>query len=147
MLSNSISCIEIICLNKIGRLYPIKYLSGEWVLFIRFKILGTLSNPHQNRWKPVQHLYKAKEIYCFLYFDFIPADKHTTVSEILIDILPFYSTIVFFFQFNNLPFTSNDENFVEAFAIFCGMGINNVKMYETAVVAMAKQQVSNPPPA
>jgi hypothetical protein len=30
---------------------------------------------------------------------------------------------------------------VEAFAIFCGMGINNVKMYETAVLAMAKQQV------
>jgi hypothetical protein len=28
-----------------------------------------------------------------------------------------------------------------AFAIFCGMGINNVKMYETAVLAMAKQQV------
>jgi hypothetical protein len=45
-------------------------------------------------------------------------------------------------QFDNLPFTSNDENFVEAFAIFCGMGINNVKMYETAVLAMAKQQVT-----
>lgn len=44
-------------------------------------------------------------------------------------------------KFDNLPFTSNDENFVEAFAIFCGMGISNVKMYETAVVAMAKQQV------
>jgi hypothetical protein len=36
---------------------------------------------------------------------------------------------------------SNDENFVEAFAIFCGMGISNVRMYETAMVAMAKQQV------
>ena len=48
---------------------------------------------------------------------------------------------IIFFQFDNLPFTSNDENFVEAFAIFCGMGINNVKMYETAVLAMAKQQV------
>ena len=45
-------------------------------------------------------------------------------------------------KFDNLPFTSNDENFVEAFAIFCGMGISNVKMYETAVVAMAKQQVT-----
>jgi cGMP-specific 3',5'-cyclic phosphodiesterase len=40
-----------------------------------------------------------------------------------------------------LPFTSNDEYFVEAFAIFCGMGINNVKMYEKAMMAMAKQQV------
>lgn len=37
---------------------------------------------------------------------------------------------------------SNDENFVEAFAIFCGMGITNVKMYEAAMVAMAKQQVT-----
>ena len=44
-------------------------------------------------------------------------------------------------QFDSLPFTNNDENFVEAFAIFCGMGINNVAMYEKAVVAMAKQQV------
>jgi len=39
-------------------------------------------------------------------------------------------------------FTSNDENFLEAFAIFCGMGISNVRMYETACVAMAKQQVT-----
>jgi len=45
-------------------------------------------------------------------------------------------------KFDHLPFTSNDENFVEAFAIFCGMGINNVKMYETAVLALAKQQVT-----
>ena len=45
-------------------------------------------------------------------------------------------------KFDNLPFTSNDENFLEAFAIFCGMGISNVKMYETACTAMAKQQVA-----
>ena len=45
-------------------------------------------------------------------------------------------------KFDSLPFTKNDENFVEAFAIFCGMGINNVRMYEKAVVAMAKQQVT-----
>ncbi|TRY74606.1 hypothetical protein TCAL_00771, partial [Tigriopus californicus] len=45
-------------------------------------------------------------------------------------------------KFDELPFTKNDENFVEAFAIFCGMGINNVRMYEKAVVAMAKQQVT-----
>ena len=45
-------------------------------------------------------------------------------------------------KFDDLPFTKNDENFVEAFAIFCGMGINNVRMYEKAVVAMAKQQVT-----
>jgi len=44
--------------------------------------------------------------------------------------------------FNDLPFTKNDENFVEAFSIFCGMGLNNTNMYEKAVVAMAKQQVT-----
>lgn len=31
-------------------------------------------------------------------------------------------------KFNNLPFTKNDENFVEAFSIFCGMGISNTNM-------------------
>lgn len=45
-------------------------------------------------------------------------------------------------KFNDLPFTKNDENFVEAFAIFCGMGINNTHMYERAVVAIAKQNVT-----
>jgi len=44
-------------------------------------------------------------------------------------------------KFEELPFTKNDENFVEAFAIFCGMGISNVNNYERAIVAMAKQQV------
>jgi len=44
--------------------------------------------------------------------------------------------------FNDLPFTKNDEHFVEAFSIFCGMGLNNTNMYEKAVVAMAKQQVT-----
>ena len=45
-------------------------------------------------------------------------------------------------KFENLPFTRNDENFVEAFGIFCGMGIHNVHMYEKTVLAMAKQQVT-----
>ena len=31
-------------------------------------------------------------------------------------------------KFNYLPFTKNDENFVEAFSIFCGMGISNTNM-------------------
>jgi len=31
---------------------------------------------------------------------------------------------------------------VEAFAIFCGMGIHNTHMYEKAIVAMAKQSVT-----
>ncbi|XP_044758218.1 dual 3',5'-cyclic-AMP and -GMP phosphodiesterase 11 isoform X2 [Coccinella septempunctata] len=45
-------------------------------------------------------------------------------------------------KFNDLPFTKNDENFVEAFAIFCGMGIHNTHMYEKAVIAIAKQSVT-----
>ncbi|XP_074034856.1 phosphodiesterase 11 isoform X2 [Leptinotarsa decemlineata] len=44
-------------------------------------------------------------------------------------------------KFNDLPFTKNDENFVEAFAIFCGMGIHNTRMYEQATTAVAKQKV------
>lgn len=45
-------------------------------------------------------------------------------------------------KFDDLHFTKNDENFVEAFAIFCGMGIHNTHMYEKAIVAMAKQSVT-----
>ncbi|XP_038114377.1 dual 3',5'-cyclic-AMP and -GMP phosphodiesterase 11 isoform X2 [Culex quinquefasciatus] len=45
-------------------------------------------------------------------------------------------------KFDSLIFTKNDENFVEAFAIFCGMGIHNTHMYEKAIVAMAKQSVT-----
>ncbi|CAG9827483.1 unnamed protein product [Diabrotica balteata] len=44
-------------------------------------------------------------------------------------------------KFNDLPFTQNDENFVEAFSIFCGMGIHNTRMYEAATTAVAKQKV------
>ena len=32
--------------------------------------------------------------------------------------------------------------FLQAFAIFCGMGINNTSMYETAMKAIAKQRVA-----
>ncbi|XP_070170695.1 dual 3',5'-cyclic-AMP and -GMP phosphodiesterase 11 isoform X3 [Polyergus mexicanus] len=45
-------------------------------------------------------------------------------------------------KFDDLLFTKNDENFVEAFAIFCGMGIHNTHMYEKAIIAMAKQSVT-----
>ncbi|XP_055837301.1 dual 3',5'-cyclic-AMP and -GMP phosphodiesterase 11-like isoform X2 [Episyrphus balteatus] len=45
-------------------------------------------------------------------------------------------------KFDEMIFTKNDENFVEAFAIFCGMGIHNTHMYEKAIVAMAKQSVT-----
>uniref|UniRef100_A0A1A9W0L3 Phosphodiesterase n=1 Tax=Glossina brevipalpis TaxID=37001 RepID=A0A1A9W0L3_9MUSC len=45
-------------------------------------------------------------------------------------------------KFDDLDFTKNDENFVEAFAIFCGMGIHNTHMYEKAIAAIAKQSVT-----
>ncbi|XP_059371937.1 cGMP-specific 3',5'-cyclic phosphodiesterase-like [Carassius carassius] len=39
-------------------------------------------------------------------------------------------------------FNRNDEQFLEAFAIFCGLGIQNTQMYETVEIAMAKQEVT-----
>ncbi|XP_022315399.2 dual 3',5'-cyclic-AMP and -GMP phosphodiesterase 11-like isoform X1 [Crassostrea virginica] len=39
-------------------------------------------------------------------------------------------------------FNKNDENLFEAFAIFCGLGINNTQTYETLMKAMAKQRIS-----
>ncbi|XP_070185768.1 dual 3',5'-cyclic-AMP and -GMP phosphodiesterase 11-like [Littorina saxatilis] len=45
-------------------------------------------------------------------------------------------------KMDNTAFNKNDENLFEAFAIFCGMGINNTSMYETAMKAIAKQRVA-----
>lgn len=39
-------------------------------------------------------------------------------------------------------FTGNDERFIEAFAIFCGMAIRNASDYERAIVSEAKLQVA-----
>ncbi|XP_038133702.1 cGMP-specific 3',5'-cyclic phosphodiesterase isoform X2 [Cyprinodon tularosa] len=39
-------------------------------------------------------------------------------------------------------FNRNDKQFLEAFAIFCGLGIQNTQMYETVERAMAKQDVT-----
>ncbi|XP_053317405.1 cGMP-specific 3',5'-cyclic phosphodiesterase isoform X2 [Spea bombifrons] len=39
-------------------------------------------------------------------------------------------------------FNRNDEQFLEAFAIFCGLGIQNTQMYEVVERAMAKQMVT-----
>ncbi|KPP56835.1 hypothetical protein Z043_125506, partial [Scleropages formosus] len=40
------------------------------------------------------------------------------------------------------PFNRNDEQFLEAFAIFCGLGIQNTQMYETVERALVKQEVT-----
>ena len=39
-------------------------------------------------------------------------------------------------------FTENDERFVEAFSLFCGMAIRNASDFERAVVSEAKLQVA-----
>eukprot|EP00079_Xenopus_tropicalis_P027259 XP_012821493.1 PREDICTED: cGMP-specific 3',5'-cyclic phosphodiesterase isoform X3 [Xenopus tropicalis] len=39
-------------------------------------------------------------------------------------------------------FNKNDEQFLEAFAIFCGLGIQNTQMFEVVERAMAKQMVT-----
>ncbi|XP_048826127.1 cGMP-specific 3',5'-cyclic phosphodiesterase isoform X1 [Brienomyrus brachyistius] len=39
-------------------------------------------------------------------------------------------------------FNRNDEQFLEAFAVFCGLGIQNTQMYETVERAMVKQEVT-----
>lgn len=43
---------------------------------------------------------------------------------------------------NGLQFTHCDISIFEAFAIFCGLGIHNTQMYESACKLMAKQKVA-----
>ncbi|KAK6185640.1 hypothetical protein SNE40_007829 [Patella caerulea] len=43
---------------------------------------------------------------------------------------------------NGKPFNENDENIIEAFSIFTGLGIHNCQMYENACRLMAKQSVA-----
>jgi len=38
-------------------------------------------------------------------------------------------------------FTQSDEQIIEAFAIFCGLGISNSRIYEETARLAAKQQV------
>lgn len=46
------------------------------------------------------------------------------------------------FQNNGSAFKESDIALFEAFAIFCGIGIHNTKMYEGAIKMMAKQKVA-----
>lgn len=43
---------------------------------------------------------------------------------------------------NGAPFTECDISLFEAFATFCGLGIHNTQMYESACKLMAKQKVA-----
>ncbi|XP_054713241.1 dual 3',5'-cyclic-AMP and -GMP phosphodiesterase 11-like isoform X2 [Uloborus diversus] len=45
-------------------------------------------------------------------------------------------------KLSGVPFNKNDEHLFEAFAIFCGMGIQNTQMYEKAIKAIAKTKVT-----
>lgn len=45
-------------------------------------------------------------------------------------------------QANHQPFANEDVSILEAFAIFCGLGIHNTQMYENACKLMAKQKVA-----
>lgn len=47
-----------------------------------------------------------------------------------------------FLQDNGTAFTDSDVSIFEAFAIFCGLGIHNTQMYESACKLMAKQKVA-----
>lgn len=62
-------------------------------------------------------------------------DEHTNFRHRSILCMPIRNTagkivgvVQLINKFDNLPFTTNDENFLEAFAIFCGMGIHNTRM-------------------
>lgn len=46
------------------------------------------------------------------------------------------------FQDNGTNFTDSDVSIIDAFAIFCGLGIHNTQMYENACKLMAKQKVA-----
>jgi dual 3',5'-cyclic-AMP and -GMP phosphodiesterase 11 len=61
---------------------------------------------------------------------------NSILCKLMNNLIPTFIIFISFFfvsqlvnKFNNLPFTQNDENFVEAFSIFCGMGIYNTTMY------------------
>lgn len=45
-------------------------------------------------------------------------------------------------QEKEMPFADTDVSILEAFAIFCGLGIHNTQMYENACKLMAKQKVA-----
>jgi len=72
--------------------------------------------------------------------------KHSTVLAMPIKHAGSPGRVLGVFQlvnkFDNLPFTSNDEYFVDAFAIFCGMGITNVMNFQAVSQANAKLKVT-----
>lgn len=56
--------------------------------------------------------------------------------------LKYCDTTLTTLQNNGSAFKESDIALFEAFAIFCGIGIHNTKMYEGAIKLMAKQKVA-----
>ena len=76
-----------------------------------------------------------------------PIRKNTKLTKCFLKSFPMYTIdfmelIVFDALFQDFPFFSNDEYFVDAFAIFCGMGITNVMNFQAVSQANAKLKVS-----
>ena len=100
---------------------PICRLGCDWLSLSSRNTISTLVNPAKNSagiW--------GEHISYFL----------TTIGWILL--LIFRNTEIFLCV---LLYSSNDEYFVDAFAIFCGMGITNVMNFQAVSQANAKLKV------
>uniref|UniRef100_A0A182SB25 GAF domain-containing protein n=1 Tax=Anopheles maculatus TaxID=74869 RepID=A0A182SB25_9DIPT len=73
-------------------------------------------------------------------------ETHSVKSILCMPIINGQKTVIGVAQLinkqNDLQFTNCDISIFEAFAIFCGLGIHNTQMYESACKLMAKQKVA-----
>ncbi|XP_065319651.1 cGMP-specific 3',5'-cyclic phosphodiesterase-like isoform X3 [Gordionus sp. m RMFG-2023] len=53
-----------------------------------------------------------------------------------------FGAVQFIHKLDQNPFEESDIALIEAFALFCGLGINNTSMYENVVKLIAKQNVA-----
>ncbi|KAI4504702.1 hypothetical protein M0802_000252 [Mischocyttarus mexicanus] len=78
--------------------------------------------------------------------DVVDTEKEPTKSILCMPIANGQRTVIGVAQLinkdNGTSFTDSDVSIFEAFAIFCGLGIHNTQMYESACKLMAKQKVA-----
>ncbi|KAL2717962.1 hypothetical protein V1478_011838 [Vespula squamosa] len=78
--------------------------------------------------------------------DVVETEKEPTRSILCMPIANGQRTVIGVAQLinkdNGTSFTDSDVSIFEAFAIFCGLGIHNTQMYESACKLMAKQKVA-----
>ncbi|XP_047363761.1 cGMP-specific 3',5'-cyclic phosphodiesterase isoform X3 [Vespa velutina] len=78
--------------------------------------------------------------------DVVETEKESTRSILCMPIANGQRTVIGVAQLinkdNGTSFTDSDVSIFEAFAIFCGLGIHNTQMYESACKLMAKQKVA-----